>query len=772
MKQGIPMTVVCIAGMHRSGTSMVARLLNLAGLYLGPDVDIYNPASDNPDGFWENLHFVELNNHILEYYGGAWDIPPVMPDHWEKSQDLLTDRILAADLVARFGDHVHWGWKDPRNSLTINFWKNLLPDLKVVICVRNPLDVSRSLNQRGYSSNDFAFNLWRTYYDRLLSATSPRDRIVTHFDSFFANPRDELVRILDFINLTPPDSVLENALASIKASSRHSRTSVTDLLEHADSYELLDLYQKICGEAGPNYEAASGGKIFFSREDFDSYKNAQPTGLYKELIEKERETQLLKQKLFESGLHIAALDSELQNVKSGIIWLAGKYVVRGLMRAGELFARPFREIARRFNVVVHVGSNEGAPGLWRRLINRVGFKSFPDQKGGAGESDKFADLYLNFLSSALNAKTDEYIPIAQDDFEGKPPAKLIAFYLPQFHPIPENDEWWGRGFTEWTNVSKAVPQFVGHYQPHLPGELGFYDLRVSDVQRRQVELARKYGISGFCFYYYWFHGKRLLERPLEQFVNDPGIDFPFCICWANENWTRRWDGQENEILIGQEHSVEGDLQFIKDVSRLFEHKNYIRIDGRPVLIVYRANILPDPSGTARRWKEYCKSTGMAEPYLIAAQTFYFENPTKIEFDAAVQFPPHSKSQISINRHLKILNPDYDGNVINYADAWPIFGDFSRKIDYKLFNTVFPSWDNEPRKPGQGYTFAFSSPSEYQTWLTAAIKSTQEKHTGDERIVFINAWNEWAEGAHLEPDRRFGYAYLQATRDALHRFMGT
>jgi lipopolysaccharide biosynthesis protein len=429
-----------------------------------------------------------------------------------------------------------------------------------------------------------------------------------------------------------------------------------------------------------------------------------------------------------------------------------------LLPLGTGRRRVYDLISRFFRVLF----TEGPRGIWVRIRNRIVRLSVLVQN----KKRHLSAAYTVMLQTESGGKFPEYIPLSEEAFSGNALVRLIAFYLPQFHPIPENDEWWGKGFTEWTNVSKAVPQFVGHHQPHLPGELGFYDLRIPEVQRRQVELARQYGIHGFCFYYYWFHGKRLLERPLNQFLNDPEIDFPFCICWANENWTRRWDGRENEILIGQEHSIEGDMEFIRDVIPILKHKNYICINGRPVLIVYRANILPDPVGTVRRWKDYCQSVGLKEPYLLAAQTHFFFDAVKIGFDAAVQFPPHSKTQVDIKHKLKILNPNYKGHVVNYADAWPTFGDSSSTQNYRVFQTVFPGWDNEPRKPGNGYTFAFSTPSEYQKWLQCSINTALKNDDPDERIVFINAWNEWAEGAHLEPDRRFGYAYLQATLDAL------
>jgi hypothetical protein len=375
--------------------------------------------------------------------------------------------------------------------------------------------------------------------------------------------------------------------------------------------------------------------------------------------------------------------------------------------------------------------------------------------------------YYALLRAALPDPQDsDYVPLAGAGISSADaPVKLIAFYLPQFHPIPENDAWWGRGFTEWTNTSKAVPQFLGHYQPHLPGELGFYDLRLPHVQRRQVELARTYGIHGFAFYYYWFNGRRLLEGPLEQFISDPRIDFPYCICWANESWTRRWDNNEDELLLKQEHTDESDTSFIRDVERFLRDPRYIRIGGKPILIVYRVQLLRDPQATAATWRDYCRQVGIGEIYLMAAQSYGFEDPRPAGFDAAVEFPPHNSSLQSINRSLKILNPWYAGSVFDYRQFAAQYAGRPAELPYELFKTVSPAWDNEPRKPGNGTSFAFSTPAAYQNWLSSVCQQALAKEP-DKRLVFINAWNEWAEGAHLEPDRRYGYAYLQATMNAL------
>ena len=377
--------------------------------------------------------------------------------------------------------------------------------------------------------------------------------------------------------------------------------------------------------------------------------------------------------------------------------------------------------------------------------------------------------YRGLVATAAGARAAEFVSLADSvHLTGSALVKLVAFYLPQFHPIPENDAWWGKGFTEWTNVSKAVPQFVGHYQPHLPGELGFYDLRGPEVQQRQVELARLHGISGFCFYYYWFGGTRLLERPLAQFMSNPAIDFPFCICWANENWTRRWDGHEGTVLIAQDHTDTADAAFIADIEPVLRHPNYIRIDGRPVLLVYRPGLLRDPAATASRWREHCKVVGLADPYLVATEAFDIVDPRTIGFDAAVEFPPNTGGRplpADIASTLSLANPEYAGAVYRYADMWRDRLDRPSPA-YELFRAVCPGFDNEARRPGSGSTYAFSSPSSYGRWLEAACRTTLAKPEPDTRLVFINAWNEWAEGAHLEPDRRFGYAYLSATAKAL------
>lgn len=359
-----------------------------------------------------------------------------------------------------------------------------------------------------------------------------------------------------------------------------------------------------------------------------------------------------------------------------------------------------------------------------------------------------------------------YVPLLNATLPEHLPVKLIAFYLPQFHPIPENNKWWGEGFTEWTNVKHAQAQFKEHYQPHIPGEMGYYDLLDPNVQHRQVELAKLYGLGGFCFYMYWFGGKLLLEKPIEKWLNDPSLNLPFCLCWANENWTRRWDGLDKEILIGQKYSPEDDLAFIQYVAQYMRDERYIRIDGKPLLLVYRPSLLPSAKATAQRWRTWCQQNGIGDIYLAYTQSFEMVDPGEYEFDAAIEFPPNNTRPPVVTKSVKPLNSNFGCTVFDWRSFVQRSLNFQNP-SYKLFRGVCPSWDNTARRKNKSNIFINSSPRGYQEWLANAIVETRSRiKNPEERLIFVNAWNEWAEGAHLEPDQKYGYAYLEATRMAL------
>jgi len=346
--------------------------------------------------------------------------------------------------------------------------------------------------------------------------------------------------------------------------------------------------------------------------------------------------------------------------------------------------------------------------------------------------------------------------------------RLLAFYLPQYHPIPENDRWWGKGFTEWNNVAKARPLFRGHYQPQLPAELGFYDLRLPETRIAQAELAREHGVHGFCYYHYWFNGKQLLERPLNEVVASGQPDFPFCVCWANENWTRRWDGQEREVLIAQHYGDDDDRQHIRVLCAIFIDRRYIRIDGRPVFLVYNASALPDPLRSTTIWREEARRHGVGELYLCKVESVLDrrEPPSQLGFDAAVEFQPDAAVLIPRNRrrlwYLRQLLRIRHGML--RLDYRAVAERMMRRpaAPYTRFPCVTPAWDNTARRKNGMLTLHGSTPEHYARWLAAAIDRFQPP-SPEENLVFVNAWNEWAEGNHLEPCQRWGRSYLEATR---------
>ncbi|MBU6276585.1 MAG: glycoside hydrolase family 99-like domain-containing protein [Planctomycetes bacterium] len=344
--------------------------------------------------------------------------------------------------------------------------------------------------------------------------------------------------------------------------------------------------------------------------------------------------------------------------------------------------------------------------------------------------------------------------------DAAPAVRLIAFYLPQFHPIPENDAWWGRGFTEWRNVCRARPLFPDHDQPQLPTDLGFYDLRLAESRAAQAALAREHGIHGFCYYHYWFQGKRLLDRPFAEVLASGQPDFPFCLCWANEPWSRRWDGTDAEVLQPQGYSSDDDVAHIRWLIGPLSDPRAIRIDGKPLFLVYRADQLPDARATTDTWRREAARAGLPGLFLVAVETGWDAgwDATAVGFDAKLLFQPQFSLLGTVPR-LDVGSPRT--RVFSYDEAWPVLA-APPPVPYPRFETVFPGWDNSPRRGEQAWVVHGNTPESYEAWLRAAVDRAAAR-PAEERIVFVNAWNEWAEGAHLEPDRRHGRAFLEATR---------
>lgn len=362
--------------------------------------------------------------------------------------------------------------------------------------------------------------------------------------------------------------------------------------------------------------------------------------------------------------------------------------------------------------------------------------------------------------------------------------RALAFYLPQFHPTPENDAFWGKGFTEWRNVVAARPAFKGHEQPHLPADLGFYDLRLEETRIAQAELARAAGLHGFCYYHYWFAGRRLLHRPLDDMLQTGTPDFPFMLCWANENWTRAWDGGPREVIVAQEYSDADTIAHARHLAPVFADPRYLRIDDRPVFAVYCADDLPDP----RRWTDLFRKTCLnqgKEPYLLRIERHFDRDlrpPAALGFDAAVDFQPFSRSFLNwqcqrpdlkaaparrLAHRLRRERARYQAIDTHHDMAAFVDFDLSRPLpDYVRFPGVCPSWDNSARRPpGKRILFRNTDPALFEHWASETFRRFTPP-TPDENLVFINAWNEWAEGNHLEPCLRHGHGWLTALRRAL------
>jgi lipopolysaccharide biosynthesis protein len=375
-------------------------------------------------------------------------------------------------------------------------------------------------------------------------------------------------------------------------------------------------------------------------------------------------------------------------------------------------------------------------------------------------------------------------------------ARLIAFYLPQFHPIPENDEWWGKGFTEWTNVAKAKPLFKGHYQPHLPADLGFYDLRVPEVREAQARLAKDAGIEAFCYYHYWFAGKRLLERPFSEVVTSGQPDLPFCLCWANQTWTGIWHGTPNKILIEQTYPGAADNQkHFEALRSAFLDPRYLRVDGRPVFVIYRPTEFPNAKEFIQQWQQLAQASGLPGIHFVAHLT-NFEADWDFKscgFDSCVVVSTLKFITLSMRKlafgtkaaNARKQNSDTTRGALAHG-FWrryrALFGKFNNVAYYRhaqpflladcknkpnVYPCITPNWDNTPRSNSRGVVLHESTPELFRLHLRQALDLVASR-APDQRLVFVKSWNEWAEGNYLEPDQKFGHAYLDVLKEEVTR----
>lgn len=350
--------------------------------------------------------------------------------------------------------------------------------------------------------------------------------------------------------------------------------------------------------------------------------------------------------------------------------------------------------------------------------------------------------------------------------------ELLAFHLPQFHTFPENDLWWGKGFTEWTNVKRAQPNFSEHYQPRVPFNNYYYDLSNPDSLKWQMELAQKYGVYGFCYYHYWFNGKLLMQKPLEMML-ELKEKIPFCFCWANEPWTRAWDGRSKDVLIGQDYGNEQDWEdHFLYLLPFFQDDAYIKIDGKPVFVLYRTNNIPKVDDMLSYWNERCISSGFPGIYLIEEKNGFNKEVFSTESSGLLDFEPMNalsnsrtffqKAKDKTRNTYNHLALKLECGIYDYDYVWNIILDHSKDTieGVDRFLGAFVDWDNTPRRQSKSMIVNGATPEKFGYYLA------QQKENADainSPFIFLNAWNEWGEGAYLEPDTKWGYQYLEQVK---------
>jgi SAM-dependent methyltransferase len=707
----------------------------------GQNVDIANPASQLPGNLFDCIpqNIILSNDGVLHFFDNEW----VINEKLEISYLAIRSMWSLLHTVKKFGK--------PQDKNIKTFYDFII----------------FSMNGIGWSISDEELKSWIGIESKIQSEIAGRS-------VFFGGDVDSLKQTsLQISNLSQVVATQDGQISGFKYTLSERDSQIVSL-----THQIVNLSQVV---AARDIQISGLNQALTERDIQIISFTDKLANLSQVIAERDGQMPRLNQALAERDTLIASLTQksryqfiQIESILQSYSWRLTKplrTVGRWFLFAPKPFFREhWSEHTLRF--LSHLPVSDASKNKFKNAVfHRLPFLFNRTIAYHTWAQYQKYENKVNFpgLDASQHNNVQEpvvHVPLLNAKPLTERPAKLICFYLPQFHVFPENDEWWGKGFTEWTNVVPAQPQFEGHYQPHVSSELGNYNLLNPAVQRRQAELAKLYGIEGFCFYFYWFAGHRLMEQPIRNFMEDDEIDLPFCLCWANENWSRRWDGLDSDILIAQEHSAEDDLAFIAHIAEYLKSPRYIRVDGKPLLLVYRPSLLPSARQTVQRWREWCRYNGIGEIYLAYTQSFELEDPAKYGFDAAIEFPPNNSSPPNITDRVVPLHENFTGTVYD----WRIFVERSEryvKPNYQLYRSVCPSWDNTARRKNNSTIFKNSSPDLYQKWLKNAINYTVENNPEpDKRLIFVNAWNEWAEGAHLEPDERYGYAWLQATRNAL------
>lgn len=379
--------------------------------------------------------------------------------------------------------------------------------------------------------------------------------------------------------------------------------------------------------------------------------------------------------------------------------------------------------------------------------------------------------YCHYLENRNFNRRKEFVPLSEHSFQRRDSdTRIIAYYLPQYYQIDVNDKFHGKGFTEWTSASQAIPLYVGHNQPHLPYDLAFYNLLNIDILKRQAELAQQYGVYGFCIHWYWFSGVRTMEKPLKLLLDNPEIDIHYCINWATENWTSLWDGGNNEVIFEQKLQEGDDYKLFCDLLPYFKDTRYIRIDNKPLFSIYNVFVFEKQRLTKLilNLKKYAKDAGFEGLYITLTNSGHFSgNAEEYGADAIQEFSP---SCLPVNPY-KVhgyINPNFCGSIYDYADLVNNKKYFINYLSKKYYRSVLLAFDNSSRKAYKPSCVIFQGNTAqlFESWLKDVLQESKKIHKKEEDYVFINNWNEWAEGSHLEPDLRYGYAYLQSLKNAI------
>lgn len=790
--------LLLVIGMHRSGTSALTRGLSVLGCTLGENL-IEAIPDNNDKGFWEDADINAFNQELLVLTGSDWwhlmqynaDFfrAPIFIPYRLTARTLLSRKIVAGRTLAL---------KEPRMTLLLPFWQDIFDEMGLQVgyvhAVRHPLDVAYSLLRRDGFSHERSLLLWFFYHESAIKCTLDKNYVVVHYDRLLDQTSRQLERIVQTLHFPVFDE-------QSAAFTEYANTFLDRQLRHS-TYAKNKQHSKELRASYPPVERLYNALEAASRDEPIDF-----AVLLNQLIESENHTKIyyrmIQELQFENNkckVEVQLLECDLQTQYKN-----HEEKVQTLEYDLKIQSSKHEAMVQRFEAESKKDHDSLEKNKRQIELLQEELKGVHEQRQQI-QSELLAvyqsrswrltrplrELWLRIpLSMAqrvrlknlvlknqhqdvlqLNAKTNNirktaiihYVACRHNRSSVLPRSvRFIAFHLPQYHEIPENNQWWGKGFTEWSNVQPALPQFDSHYQPHVPMQ-GYYDLSDDNAATlvQQARLAKNYGIEGFCFYFYWFAGHRLLEKPLELLLANPDWDVPFCLCWANENWTRRWDGLDADVLIAQDHSAADDLAFITYVHRYLRDPRYLRVNGRPIILLYRPDLLPNAQQTIELWRSYCRDVGLGEIFVIYPQSFENRDPREYGMDAATEFPPNNSAPPELDAHDYGVNSDFNGKIYD----WSIFPERAKNYpstDYKKFLGLNPGWDNTPRRKSSASIFLNNDTLGYQEWAYRATRNTCEQFSEpDERLIFINAWNEWGEGAHLEPDLRSGCAYLEAT----------